>query len=264
MLVMSAPRVETEIINYPFTVHGQRAKRMCLLKDDALTVCIKTVRFWEYNTRIQLYAQMARGGSYVEVGANLGTDTILAADYFKVCHLFEPSTRHAEILKQNMEMNEITNFRLCPAAVSDHCGTSKLYYGVTENTGSAALAQNLPGMDRFEDVQLVTLDSALPEVTDVTWLHIDAEGHDIKVLQGAKKFIARQTQRPFIKMEFQPKSLTIHGSDISELIRFLEEFRYNAFFEANNYFVPLSYGILVEMFYGWRKTQGWIDIYLKA
>jgi FkbM family methyltransferase len=262
---MPDPLPETEIITYPISVRGKRPKLMCVLKgDDVLTTCIKTTRFWEYNTRMQVYTQLSQGGSYVEVGANLGTDTVLAAEHFKMCYLFEPSTRHAAILKKNMELNEISNYRFFPAAVSDHCGADRLYFGISENTGSAALAQNLPGMDRFEEVQLVTLDSALADVTDVTMMHIDAEGHDIKVLQGARQFIARQTRRPFIKMEFQPRSLTIHGSDISELIRFMDEFKYQAFFEASNYFVPLSHGMLIDMFYSWRKTLGWIDIYLKA
>jgi FkbM family methyltransferase len=263
--VMSDPidGPETEIITYPYSMNGKPHKRLCVIKgNDIITIFMKTARSWEYSLMVSLYSQMSRGGSFVEVGANLGTDTVFASDFFKTCYAFEPASRHTAIFRKNLELNNITNIQLFPVAASDHCGTTRLYFGQDHNTGSAALQPNLPGMTRFEDVQMVTLDSALPDVTDVTFMHIDAEGHDVKVLQGAKNFISRQTQKPFIKMEFQPGTMSLHGSNIAELIGFLDEFKYKVLFNAMNYFVPLTHAMLIEMFYLWRPTHGWIDIYL--
>jgi hypothetical protein len=105
--------------------------------------------------------------------------------------------------------------------------------------------------------------TALPEsVRDVTFMHIDTEGHDIKVLQGARRFITRQQNRPWIRIEFQPRTLSLHGSNVAELVAFMDEFRYHAMFNANNNIVPFSFPVLIELFYLWRNTDGWIDILL--
>jgi FkbM family methyltransferase len=259
----SFPDGDYEIVQYPFAMQGKRPKRMYVPKgDDVISTFMKTARPWEFGNLVGLYQQTARGGSFVEVGANIGTDTVLASDFFKNCYAFEPFPRHGNVFRKNMELNEITSAQLFPVAVSDQCGTTKLYFPEKHNTGSAALMPNVPGMDGYLEVPMVTLDSALPEVTDVTYLHIDAEGHDIKVLQGAKNFIARQTQRPFIKLEFQPGALSLHGSQIADLIAFMDDLQYRAMFNAASYLVPLSTGMLIEMFYSWRSSRGWIDIYL--
>jgi FkbM family methyltransferase len=254
---------EFEIVEYPFAPPGKRRKRMCVPKgDDVITILMKTARSWEYGKAAVLYERTARGGSFVEVGANIGTDTVLASDFFKICYAFEPSSKHKDFFRRNMEMNEIRNVQLFTAAVSDQCGTTRLYYGESGNTGSAALRPNFAGMDRYEEVPMVTLDSALPEVTDVTFLHVDAEGQDIKVLEGARKFIARQAQQPYIQMEFQPRTLSLHGSQIADLVGFMDEMKYGAAFNAQNFFMPMSAGVLIDLFYSWRKLNGWIDLYL--
>jgi FkbM family methyltransferase len=252
------------IVDYPYVLSGKRPKRFFINNgNEIIAAYMRTARKWEYESMMNLYANASRGGSFLEVGANIGTDTVLASDFFKNCYAFEPVALHVDLLHKNIELNQVTNIQVFPVAVGDAPGRTKVFLGESHNSGSSSLAPNHPSMSRSEEVEVVTLDTALPEtVRDVTFMHIDTEGHDIKVLQGAKKFIQRQLQKPVIRIEFQPRTLALHGSNIAELIGFLDEFRYRAMFNANNNIVPFSYGVLIELFYLWRASDGWIDLLL--
>jgi len=255
-----------QIVEYPFALRGGKPKRVCVPKSAKLEAGLITMaRSWEYLTLAQTYAQAARGGSFVEVGANLGSDTVIAADFFKTVYAFEPAAANRRLLQKTIELNGLVNVQILPAAVSDKPGRAKFYLKEGDNTAVHSLHPNDPDMKPAEDVDVVTLDTAFDNsVRDVTYLHIDTEGHDIKVLQGGRQFIARQANRPVIRMEFQPRTLAAHGSDVSEIIAFIQEFQYRPFYMAGNFMVPLSETILTEMFRLWRGTQGWIDVFLAA
>jgi hypothetical protein len=63
-------------------------------------------------------------------------------------------------------------------------------------------------------------------------------------------------------MEFQPFSMRQHGCHVSELVEFMEEMGYSAGINASSHLAQVSPGILIDMFYLWKKTKGWIDLYL--
>jgi FkbM family methyltransferase len=254
---------DCEIVDYPVKTAG-RPKRFHLLRgNDHVTSQMKLARPWEYDLLNTIYSMTARGGSFVEVGANVGTDTVLASDFFRNCYAFEPVERNAEILRRNVELNNLHNVRVFQKAVSNRCGTAKLFAPVGNNCGTASLRAVEAGTEgHFTEIETVTLDSALPNVRDVTFIHIDAQGHDLKVLQGAREFLGRQLARPYIRMEFQPATMRAHGSHVSELIEFIEEFQYSPVTNASGAMAPLSPGILIDMFYLWKKSKGWIDLYL--
>jgi len=54
----------------------------------------------------------------------------------------------------------------------------------------------------------------------------------------------------------------MHGSDISELIEFIDRFQYTPKFIASGHLVSLSKLVLTELFNLWLPTDGWIDISL--
>lgn len=253
---------DTEVVEYPFAPPGKPLKRICVPRgQDNISILVTTARPWEYIMLTNLYKRASRGGSYVEAGANIGSDTIPATDYFKMCYAFEPGARHIAMFNRTMQLNGIMNVRLFPQAVSDHAGPARLYVGDKDNTGSAKLVCDNPDVSAFEQVRTVTLDAAMPpEVRDVTYLHVDTEGHDIKVLQGARHFIARQQQRPVVRMEFLPRLLQMNGSSLADLFAFMREFRYSVAMESAT--LPLNLTVLSNLFDLWRDTSGWIDIFL--
>ena len=253
---------ELEVVQHLFPIEGKPPKRIYVPKGAFIGTVFQFTRPWDFGFLCNLYKNAARGGSFLEVGANIGTDTIVAAEFFQRCYCFEPLPAHVELLRKNMELNHITNVQLFPMAVSDRAGTARFFVN-TRSTGSSSLYPNDRDMDQSEEVQAVTLDAAMPlEIRDVTFMHIDTEGHDIKVLQGARQFIGRQGQRPLVRMEFQPRTLALHGSHVAELLEFIRQFRYAPFMDAASHLVPLSQQMLIDMFHLWRSTEGWIDIFL--
>jgi FkbM family methyltransferase len=243
---------------------GKSPKHICVPKGRSyIRERIRTARFAEFQALTTILTTAARGGSFVEVGANVGSDTALASGIFASGYAFEPYSRNIRMLRKTLELSGIQNVTVFPYAASDHQGTQWLHIGPPSSPDSASLKANLPNMTAGEEVQVVTLDSAVPRaITDVTYLHVDVEGEDIKVLLGAREFIRRQKKKPWIKMEFQPYSLSLHGSGIGQLIDLIDEFDYGVRFLANDHIVPLTAVMLINMFYAWRATRGWIDIYL--
>ncbi len=115
----------------------------------------------------------------------------------------------------------------------------------------------------WEDVQTVTLDEAIrPEINTISFLQIDTEGHDIKVLRGARNFIRRQKMPPLIKLEFQPKMLKAHDTGVEELLAFIEEFHYKIAMNAAATVAPITPRTLADFFNLWQTTTAWIDVYL--
>jgi len=257
------PQADYELIDYPGVLQGTRPKKFYVPREDILGMFVKTARMSEFAVQVELYRRFARGGSFLEVGANIGTDTVHAGDFFKNCYAFEPSSRNIKLLRKNLEVNGISNVRVFQAAVGERRGMAKLYLGEKNNLGGANLNPEDRQSRQSEEVEIVTLDSAMPEdVRDITYIHIDTEGHDIQVLKGAGDFLVRQEHRPMIRMEFQPRALQLHGSDISELITIMDQFQYTPKFNAAGHLVSLSRSILSEMFPLWLPTDGWIDILL--
>ena len=68
----------------------------------------------------------------------------------------------------------------------------KLFY-VKDNEGLTSLYENIPDRNftGSESVQIRTLDAFLQEnnISEISYLKIDVEGHELKVLEGAKKAI---------------------------------------------------------------------------
>jgi FkbM family methyltransferase len=254
----SAPDLETVEFYFP-TVTGRRPK-FYVPKGDMMGPTIINTRQWEYTFITQFYSWAGDHGSFLEVGANIGADTILARDYFPYAYAFEPSSRNRDLLIKNLVRNGIGNVHLFPFAVSDRPGKMRLYFG---GTGGNSLVQNSPSKIDSEEVEVVTLDDAMPaDVTNVSYIHIDTEGHDIKVLRGARRFIARQKQRPIIRIEFQPHLLVANGSKIEELLEIIEEFKYRPAMNGSIHVAFLTPFILSEFFRLWQPTEAWVDVFL--
>jgi FkbM family methyltransferase len=255
--------LEYILVKHPCHLAGRPANQFYIPKGDIQEMLVATARYTEFGLQATLFQRSARGGSYLEVGANIGTDTVLASEFFKVCHVFEPSSQNVRLLRKNLELNGVSNFKIYPFAVGERGGEATLYLGEDRNVGGATLKPGNPESRRQEKVEIVTLDQAMPDdVTDITYMHIDTEGHDIQVLKGASKLLARQKQRPVVRIEFAPRALRQHGSEIGELMSIMESNRFIPVISAGGTLAPLSKSILTELFELWKDSQAWIDIYL--
>ena len=75
----------------------------------------------------RLIESIIRPGSVmVDVGANLGTFSLLAASLGATCYSFEASPTVCAALRRNIALNQFANITVRECAVSDHAGVLPL------------------------------------------------------------------------------------------------------------------------------------------
>lgn len=153
------------------------------------------------------------GGTVVDVGANTGFYTALAAlaDRHVVVHGFEPMPGVRDVLVDNCVLNGITRrVHIHAEAVGSSTGEAVLYIPPPADDQpfetSASLSPDFKDTIETElTVGVVTLDSwyrrhAQPRVSVVK---VDVESRELDVLQGAARLVSEQ--RPVIFYELLPQ-----------------------------------------------------------
>ena len=171
-----------DIINYPYVLPRKKPKHICVPKQqNVIGTLIKNGAaggIWPGDR----YTAVGKGGCSWRWGpTSLGY--IIACDFFKMCYCFEPLAEHVLRLIQNtLELNQVTNVQVFPFGFGSMREVAFLSGERQYRMGS--LKPNFPTMERLEQEVDVTLDSQMPpEVEYVTFIHVDTEGHDVKVLQ---------------------------------------------------------------------------------
>ena len=170
----------------------------------------------------------------LDIGANIGNHSLFFADLFSKVISFEPNERPFKLLKFNSSLAE----NIQPFNLGLSTKTMELPVKLRPlNSGSARICNN-ENPDTFFSV--VSLDDFLMknEHSDISFMKIDVEGHELMVLKGAKSTLEKY--KPIIALEMHFKKDIKNNLDILEL---LEKFGYrrtyilrNRLFDANNYF----------------------------
>jgi FkbM family methyltransferase len=110
-------------------------------------------------------------------------------------HVFEPTEFSFRQLGANLASPGTARVTLNRAAASSRSGTGTIIKP-HEGAGSSSLGSHVGDESEslLEEIELVTLDEycAAKGVEAVALLKIDAEGHDLSVLEGASGLLARQ------------------------------------------------------------------------
>jgi FkbM family methyltransferase len=161
------------------------------------------------------------GGTFVDVGAYLGTATLAAlGSGFASAVAVEPEPATVRLLRANVALNGADDrVRVVAAALSNRAGTADLDLG----PGSRGKARLVAGPDdaaRGETVEvaLTSLDELGVEPAEIGLLWLDVEGHEAHVLEGAPRTLAVS---PPLVMELYPRLLARAGS-LDRLVPLLE------------------------------------------
>ncbi len=184
---------------------------------------------YEEPTARVIEALLAPGDTAVDVGANFGYFTVLAARAVgpegRVI-AFEPLPAMRRELEENVALNRIANCRVRAEAVSDRAGTARLFEGPAGNPGLSslrALADSGPALE----VGTVTLDGALPADESVALVKIDVEGAELKVLRGMAGLVERR--RPDVVLEVTDRFLREMGDSAEALFRLTRDWGYRIY-----------------------------------
>jgi FkbM family methyltransferase len=132
-------------------------------------------------------------GLFVDVGANIGLYTCALAHRLQdggSVIAVEPFPRAAEILRENVRLNRLSNVEIIEAAASNTTGEVTLFEPPTHRPASSGHVRvDDPGGWRpVGSARVIRLDEHLADY-QVEAVKIDVEGHELAVLEGMSSVI---------------------------------------------------------------------------
>ena len=202
------------------------------------------------------------GDTVVDVGANVGIWTILAAsragDDGKVL-AFEPMPGTADQLEGNLRLNGLENVAVQRSALGSESATVQMFGDEIgagrrpltpgrRNSGGASLAAAAGSSQVSVEVDARTLDEAVSSLGTprVSVLKVDVEGAELAVLRGARELLSSETA-PAIFLEISPELAERFGCSPEDVLGFLRTCGYKLFRFAGSERVEVSAG------YEWRE-----------
>lgn len=145
----------------------------------------------EFPDMMLLLHFLREGDLFIDVGANIGSFTILASKVRGANTLaFEPDPITAGWLRRNVELNTIADrVRVVEAAVGSE--DSHLSFTVGRDTVNRVAR---PGDDKVRIVTQQTLDSVVGKSTPAM-MKLDVEGFEFEALSGARTVLAMQSMQ---------------------------------------------------------------------
>lgn len=178
-----------------------------------------------------LKENLGPGDLFVDVGANIGYHTLVAASRGASVHAFEPVPRLVSHLKDNVRLNHLED-KVCvsPTALSNKNGFATFYIAKREDDGSHSLIEGVPAKSiNSITVQILTLDAYIESVNcqAPTIIKVDVEGSEAWVLDGAVKLIT--VAHPLIIIETGDRLADRIGESAATVLCRLYDWGYRVF-----------------------------------
>lgn len=203
--------------SFSLALHGGRDQVANMVRDGGWAAFEPPLP--EYVSRIV----QTKSGMFIDVGANTGYYTLLAASVaprLKVLAL-EPDPAVLAILKRNVTRNGLNRrVKILSYALSSDSGVANLYvpsqeHGLIETSSSLESGFKQHHSETIS-VPMITLDRLLRRPSTilrrVAAIKIDVEGHEASVLKGAVATIKRH--RPVIFIEILPAADTAYMANL--------------------------------------------------
>jgi len=172
------------------------------------------------------------GDTIVEIGANIGTETVGFRDVVGPTGrviAFEPFPPNVTALKNLVQLNGWSNVLIRPIAIGDQPGD--VLFSPPPDVHRSGLGAIASGSNAKNSscihVPCSTLDRLASEIGRARIIFSDTEGAELLVLKGAQSFIG--THEPVLVLEASPKWLNRAGSSLQELHRFLVGLGYKCY-----------------------------------
>jgi FkbM family methyltransferase len=177
---------------FPFEQSFSSSRIIAAHKTCSVSALIHSQGLYDYNNMKFLHRLLRQGGTFFDIGANIGTYALLASEQDKVqVFAFEPHPATFALLTENVHLNKRQNVRLFQAALSheEHPGLLTDVTGSSTNhlvQGESSHGKACNGIE----VPCVRADRICEEfglVPDV--VKLDVEGFEFDVLRGFGRFL---------------------------------------------------------------------------
>jgi FkbM family methyltransferase len=165
------------------------------------------------------------GGTLIDVGANVGSVSLLLADMIEDAILFEPNPVAAARARENLARNQL-GFKVYEFALSDTNGEIRFECNGAVDAVGHVVVSAAKHQTESSVVQCITFDEFLRQHGDpelpVSLVKIDVEGHENWVLRGMQKFFAEK-RPPLVMFEY------LQRTNLEETLKFFEGVGYQVF-----------------------------------
>jgi FkbM family methyltransferase len=198
---------------------------------------------WEPNLTTWLMERLETGDVFVDVGANIGYYTLLAAQAVGergAVIAIDASPGIFKLLERNVSINDVPNVRAVNAAVAEYLGRLPVFRAPDTNTGETTTLP-MKGYELEAEVAAAPLSYILTpeEFRRARLVKIDVEGAEWPVLRGIFPSAACWRNDLEFIVEIDPESWPPEDS-VEELFDRFERVGYHPYEVANDY-SSLSY-----------------------
>jgi FkbM family methyltransferase len=218
--------------------------------DDQILNSLYYKRTWEEGSFAAWEALLPDQGVVVDIGAHTGLYSLVAALRAPACSVLavEPHPVNAVRLRRNLALNPAAMVDVVEVALSNREGAAELTVPESDSLSTvASLVRPFSEAHydikyRSQTVQRTTLDSLLQlrSAEPVRLLKIDVEGHELAVLQGARRTIERDRPAMICELidwevfaDVRPLAMESFPHQLGEIEELLEELSYSIYLIGN-------------------------------
>ncbi|MDF5729528.1 MAG: FkbM family methyltransferase, partial [Rhizonema sp. PD38] len=202
--------------------------------------CVIYCGVYDYNEMNFLLNYLRDGDSFIDIGANIGVYTLLAASkiHSGSIYSFEVFPENYARLQENLRLNQFEQVKTYAIAVSDKSGTIAL---------NPAGGDSLPFITDSVSGNTITvptdtLDNLIQNqpLPNFTLAKMDIEGAELLALKGATSLL--KGQHPYVWILEINHTVRNFGHSQQDLVDFLQSYDYS-FYNYNadtNYLIPIN------------------------
>lgn len=182
---------------------------------------------YDYDEMNFLLRYLRAEDSFLDIGANVGVYTLLAASKIHAgsLHSFEVFPKNYRRLQENLRLNQFNQVKTYAIAVSNQPGTVAL---------NLAEGDSMPFITQTETINTImvptdTLDNLLQNysLTNLTLAKMDIEGAELLAFKGAVSLLKKQ--RPYVWILEINDAVNNFGYRKQDVVDFLQNYGYNLY-----------------------------------
>jgi len=220
--------MKTNIVNFN-NFNFEYFENDCLAKNS-----IGSNKEWE--SHITKFVKMCTIENIIDVGANFGYHTVLFANEVKNnVFAFEPQQQNFQLLKNNIEHNNLKNVKI----YNNACGNDNFKVKMPliselthKNINMGDFTPNYIYDKNYSVVDTVLLDDICFDYK-IDLIKIDVQGYEKHVILGAKNIL--KIHKPILIVEFESFQLHKTGTTCKELFDFIRSNNYYIFYLEYRY-----------------------------
>lgn len=214
---------------------------------DTIQTYIYFFGVWEPAITAYLLATLAPGDTVIDIGANIGYDTLLAAHCVgprgRVLAI-EASPRLFDLLQANLALNDAPCVTAFNAAVCAEVGDVAVFLHDDSNLGGTTIVPAVAAR-RGAVLEAVVHGRPLADIVPVEailsarMIKIDVEGAEFPVVSGFLPLLPRLSHRTELLIEVSAEGLHDHGSSVEEFFGVFRSAGFSAFTIDNRYSIDM-------------------------